>query len=340
MSEAPARPRLVAPGKLDVVVLDGGVGVIEVGPLADIAPSVPQQEDLPRMALVPTAAVSTLPWAGLDLTIHGAVKAQLDRVRWVLVDRVGAEAAREAGHAALEVEGGIAGARWLPPAGPARRYIAPDPALWTQILGEEPDPDTAARWAETGTLQDRIVLALSEHAVSLRDLELARWAADLTQAALDHEEALLIELDAHAAVHEEEIHGLLEALATDADEVDVPLYGRARRIIDPAFTLQTGDGITVDGPPIEVPASVIWLVDDVQSWAPSTALSHRVATFEAWHERIAEQRRKGKRRELVVWGAIGLLLVLGLLVGLLGQMAMSQVQPGGPEVTDTDPSSP
>jgi len=334
-------PRLLVPGVLDVHVLDDGSGLIELGPLADVPPSLPQQEDLERSALVPVQALPSGLRSDLDLAIHPLVAARLQRARWALLPREQALELHQAGHPILEVEGGIAGARWMPAQGPARRCIAPDHALWTLLLGPDGQDDPrAARWAETGALLDRIIHAMTDGAVDLRDLELARWADGLRVSSLDREEALLAEIDERAQEHAPvaaEIAAALGGAPGHGSAVEVPVYGSATRVVDPGFTLSTGGGVTVDGPDIHVPEAIIWQVDEVEPWEPSRALEHRAATFEAWHARIQDTRKRGRRRELVVWGLIGVLLILGLAVGLLGQLALSRGQPDrAGSAADTD----
>ena len=331
-------PRLIVPGRVDVVVLDGGQGVVELGARADVAPAVPAQEDLGHVALVPLAALSRAPWAELDLGARPHLQTQLSRLGWVLVEPDVARTAHGQGHDALFVQGGVAGARWVPAQGEARSFEAADPVLWGMLLGEEPDPDVVHRWAETGGLQDRIVRAMTGERVSLRDLELARWASALRPASLPHEEAVLAEIALRALDHADKAEALVAALAgaADQDEVPVPVYGRATRVVDPAFTLKDGGAVRVTGPPIQVPAAVSWLVEDVAPWESEAVHEHRLATFADWHAKIQETRARSKRRERLVWGLIGVLLILGLAVGLLGQIALSRMREEAPPTPESD----
>lgn len=313
------RTRLLVPGRLDVVVLDDGTGWIERGRLADIPPAVPAQEDLGAVALIPLEAAEPAPGSTLELDACPFVRAQLERLRWVLVDDEVGAAARQAGHPVLSVRGGRAGATWVVD-GVERSFEAPDPLIWVDLLGDDPDPDIVHRWAETGSLQDRIVSAMTAGAVGLRDLELARWADALRPSTLAHEEAILAEIAERAVDQRAAVAALLAALDGDPQAPTVPVYGSAHRVVDPAFTLADHGGIRVRGGPIEVPEAVNYRVDGVVAWEPSAAGDRRAASFADWQERVHETRRKGKRRELMIWGGLGALLLLFLAVGLLGML--------------------
>lgn len=314
-------PRLIAPGRLDVVVLDDGIGWIERGPLADVPPAVPHQEDLGRVALIPVEAASQAPGDALDLDGHPFVRAQLARVRWVLVP-----AARVQARPRLELRGGSPELVWVPESGPKRRVKAPDPVLWARLLGEDPHEETVHRWAETGVLQDRLARALSDGAVSLRDVELARWARSLRPDTLDHEEAILEEIGARALSDTDAVGELLAVLeqadAGSDDVVSLPVYGEATRVVEAAFTLEDGDGVTVEGAPFEVPEEVLWQVSEVEPWEPSASGERRAASFADWHEKIQETRRSRRRNELFVWGGLGLLLLVVVAIVLLWPFMM------------------
>jgi hypothetical protein len=259
----------------------------------------------------------------LDLTGAPRVRERLERVRWELVDEATAAQRRDEGPGVLRLEprrDGDARISWERADGSVRAVDAAVWELWALALGPCPDEsdDWERRQAEVAPVADRVVHALTDGALSLRDVDLAQWAAGLQAPLLHHEEAVLVEIAARAEGQRAEAEALVERLgaATDGD-VEAAPYGVVRRVVAPAFEVPTS------AEPLLVPEAVSWVVEGVADWEPVAAAARREARFQAWRSNLQAAKQAGKRRERRVWLAIGVLLAIGLAVGALGWLASS-----------------
>lgn len=317
-------PRLLVPGLLEVVALDGRRGHLDVGPLADIAPCEPAHEDPATWAFVPREGATLRP--DLDLASFPRVAAQLERVRWrwVTPDQVPDHGP------ALWLTAGRLDGRFRDNAGQERSFEAEQPAMWRLAFGDEPPADD-----EVPPLHDRCVRALSGGAVSLRDVELARWALGLAPDTLPIEEEILEEIHERAAGQREPATAVVQAIdALTGEAGPCPVYGTIRRLACPAFSLADGAGVQVVGGPIEVPSAYGYLVDGVEPWEPGAAVRRRAASFADWQGQVRRARDVGRRRERRLWLLIAVILVVGIGILVAGQLALSQL--AAAPVTDTD----
>lgn len=308
--------RLLVPGVLEVVLIDDdGRALVETGPLADV----PVADLTAWSARAWFAPRRGLP--ALDLASAPHVRARLERARWELVTAEEAQARRGEGPGVLRLEGrphGGARITWERRDGSEVGVDASNRDLWVRVLGEPPDDDTAAwsaRHAECVPVEERVVQAISDGAISLRDVDLALWAAGLVPDLLPFEEAVLAEVEVHAADQREVAESLASAVADATDDFEHAPVGRVRRVVAPAFDVPTSAG------DVRIPEAVSWVVEGVVDWEPEASDARRQARFELWRGKVRDAKAKGRRRERRVWITIGVLLALGLAVGVLGFLA-------------------
>lgn len=302
-------PRIVVPGVVDVVLLDGGEAVVERGPACDVPYAEPR--DLREDAWFVQARG---PIPGLDLSRYPQVQARLQLVRWVRVREPGPGPALH-----ISRRERTAKLTFRDDSG-ERTFGATDEALWAAILGP-PGEDLSAweRARATATpAWDRVVRALTGGVLSMRDVELANWAAALTADKLDIEERVLAEVAARAAGQRELARALVESLekAGEADErCAAPPYGDAVCTRLPAVTLRPGGAFT--GETLRLEPETVWRVYGVEDWEPPSAAERRRQSFARWQQKIQEARAKGRRQELLAWGGLAAALALALSVFLI-----------------------
>ena len=314
--------RLLVPGVLDLVLVDDdGRARVELGPLADVPTADLTAWDGP----VWVAPRRGEPGAGLDLTDAPCVRRRLARSAWEVVDPATARLRQGAGARVLGLEPRADGAVRVTWARGDGTDVVVDVSvwdLWSRVLGPMPETDAAdweRRHAECVPVEERVVQAVTGGEISLRDVDLAQWAAGLDPALLTFEEAVLAEVEARAAGQREAALGVVEASGgaaqDEAAEDEVDALGVIRAVRNPAFEVETSAGV------VPVPEVRSWVAAGVVDWEPEAAQARREARFDLWRGKVKAAKAAGKRRERRVWLTIGVLLALGLAVGLLGWLA-------------------
>jgi hypothetical protein len=175
---------------------------------------------------------------------------------------------------------------------------------------------------------DRILRAATGGAADLRAVALAGRLEDVRArpAALDALEEELAEVEARAATQREEARSIVEALAAaraDETEVEVPVYGRARRVHKPQWVVRRMPRIddlscsvdVDDEDHLVLPAEDEWHVDDVEPWEPPSRAAHVTVAREALRQ--ANHVHRVSPRTLYVFLAIA--FVTAVLLVLLGR---------------------
>lgn len=256
----------IDPGRWD------GQGPAEIvrGPLAGKA-RLPELSDWKReLWLVPRDVAARhrlpIPGEGRGLSATPRLRARLAEAALVVVDEASAGRLRRAGERVLflayhRVAGG--GGLTIFDRGLERGFSAEDVALALLITLRDDDDDDI-EFQPPEQVYDAVLRALTGGALTLRDVDLADFAAHLRRGdhvALEDE---LRALEALAELRRPDAERLLAALdAADRDQVDLPGGYLARRERRPAFVLAGGGDVAVSGAPIEVPAEERWIVDHV-----------------------------------------------------------------------------
>lgn len=303
--------RPLVPGVMDSIPLEDGWSVIELGLLADIPPC-----DLDMLSLghIGLARVEDLIDAeSTDLSEHPHVQRQAARAQWRLAPWDDLADLLTNGAPILELHGGEFQATWHRDGESSTVQWSPH-ALLESLLGAEPDLPTVFRWAETGALTDRILRALTDDAVELRDIELARWVDQLATAELDDEEKLLQEIAQYAA--KLEIRAAVDQLSNLEESGTVAPFGPVTVILDEAFALPSASS-TAGDTQLHVPPRRNYLAQSIHDWEPATVVERRERAFanvRAKIERVREQQRRRQRISLI---ALGLILALGAATFIL-----------------------
>jgi hypothetical protein len=117
----------------------------------------------------------------------------------------------------------------------------------------------------------RALVELTRGAVDLDAIGLALDLRDTTEERdMEDWEAWLAEIWAHAEGMEADAREIVRrfASASEAEAVDVPVYGKARRSRFPRTTLWAGEGGPFESC-LELPETSRWIVDGAEPWKPS-----------------------------------------------------------------------
>jgi hypothetical protein len=191
-----------------------------------------------------------------------------------------------------------------------RGFSGVDYGLFDQMGGGQgEETDEAEERPDLARTYDRVLRALSAEQFSLYDIDLAVLATCIPLSELGSWEAEAAWIEAQAEprrVLAEELQKLLAGATVE--QLDLPGGYRAQRVQEAAFVLKSSRDLEVGGPPIEVPATASWWVEDVATFAPPQR-QERILQARMGRSPLADRRQLASGSMVGAAAFIGLLLV-------------------------------